>query len=402
MCTCASHPAEGPAEAIASEAPASETAHSGRRAVLRAAVLGGGAAALAGLAPATAQAAQAAPGGRRPGHRGTELFLLGTAGGPPPLAARTGIASALVVNGRTYVIDAGRAAVTQFMRAGLSMPSLAAIFVTHLHADHTVDLFSFPLLSAGVVGKQGFQKPIDVYGPGSAGRLPAGPPPGSHWVEADDPVPGVADVLRLSNAAFAYSTNGFIAEHMGSDPADYVRAHEIQPPASAGASATNTAPRMDPFPVMENDDLKVTAILVPHGPVFPALAYRIETEDGVIVFSGDTARSPNVPRLADDADVLVHEAFHRDAVAAIGYPPAVVEHIGAVHTEVGELGAIGVESGARHIVISHISPADPSVLSDAGWQKAADASARKARYRGRITLGNDLDRFDVAKSKGRK
>ncbi|KAB2371316.1 MBL fold metallo-hydrolase [Actinomadura montaniterrae] len=396
MCTCASHPAEHPAEHPSAEAaPAPRAA--GRRTVLRAAVLGGGAAALAGLTAQSADAAQAAPGGRQPGHRGTELVLLGTAGGPPPLAARTGIASALVVNGRTYVIDAGRGAVTQFMRAGLSMPSLAGIFVTHLHADHTVDLFSFPLLSAGVVGRQGFQKPIDVYGPGSAGRLPDGPPPGSHWVGADDPVPGVAALLRLSNAAFAYSTNGFIAEHMGSDPADYVRVHEIQPPASAGASASNTAPRMDPFPVMENDDLKVTAILVPHGPVFPALAYRIETEDGVIVFSGDTARTPNVPRLAAGADVLVHEAFHRDAVAAIGYPPAVVEHIGAVHTEVGELGAVGVEADARHVVISHITPADPAALSDAAWQKAADRSARKARYRGRITLGTDLARFPVAK-----
>ncbi|MEU6750463.1 MBL fold metallo-hydrolase [Spirillospora sp. NPDC046719] len=303
----------------------------------------------------------------------------------------------MVVNGRTYVIDAGRAAVTQFMRAGLSMLSLAAVFVTHLHADHTVDLFSFPLLSAGVVGKQGFQKPIEVYGPGSAGRLPAGPPAGSHWVDADDPVPGVAGLLRLSNAAFAYSTNGFIAEHMGSDPADYLRVREIEPPPSAGAGPAETAPRMDPFPVMENDDVKVTAILVPHGPVFPALAYRIETEDGVVVFSGDTPRTPNIPRLAAGADILVHEAYHREAVAAIGYPPAVVEHIGTVHTEVGDLGAVGAEAEARHVVISHISPADPNVLSDAAWQRAADQSARKARYRGRIGLGNDLDRFPLAK-----
>ncbi|WP_106402296.1 MBL fold metallo-hydrolase [Actinocorallia populi] len=394
MCTCVSHPAEP----HRSETPASGSG-AARRTLLKAAVLGGGTAALAGLAPAAA--AQAAPGGRRPGHRGTELFLLGTAGGPPPLAARTGISSAVVVNGRTYVIDAGRGAVTQFMRAGLAMPSLAAIFVTHLHADHTVDLFSFPLLSGGVPGKQGFTQPIDVYGPGSAGQLPPGPPPGSHWVDADDPVPGVAGLLRLSNQAFAYSTNGFIAEHMGSDPADHTRVHELQPPASAGADAQHTAPDMEPFPVMENDDVKVTAVLVPHGPVFPALAYRIETEDGVIAFSGDTARTPNIPRLAADADLLVHEAYHRDAVAATGYPPAVVEHIGAVHTEVGELGAIGAESGARRIVISHISPADPSVLSDAAWQAAADRSARKARYRGRITLGNDLDRFQVTRSKRR-
>jgi ribonuclease BN (tRNA processing enzyme) len=122
----------------------------------------------------------------------------------------------------------------------------------------------------------------------------------------------------------------------------------------------------------------------------------------VIAFSGDTARTPNVPRLAAGAGVLVHETYNRDAVAAIGYPAAVVEHIGAVHTEVGDLGAIGVESDARHIVVSHITPADPAALSDAAWQNAADRSARKAGYRGRITVGDDLDRFPVAKPKNRK
>ncbi|WP_433136088.1 hypothetical protein ACQPZ8_28120 [Actinomadura nitritigenes] len=125
----------------------------------------------------------------------------------------------------------------------------------------------------------------------------------------------------------------------------------IKPPARAGAGPVGTAPRMDPFPVMENDDVKVTAI-------------------------------------------LVHEAYHREGVAAIGYPPAVVEHIGAVHTEVGDLGVVGAEAGARRVVISHISPADPNLLSDAAWQRAADQSAR---YPGRITLGNDLDRFPLAK-----
>ncbi|MFI6495529.1 MBL fold metallo-hydrolase, partial [Streptomyces sp. NPDC050564] len=71
------------------------------------------------------------------------LVLLGTNSGPPPLAGRYGISSALVVNGKTYVVDCGRGAVTQYMRAGLSMPSLAGIFLTHLHADHMVDYYSF-------------------------------------------------------------------------------------------------------------------------------------------------------------------------------------------------------------------------------------------------------------------
>lgn len=100
---------------------------------------------------------------------GLSLTLLGTNGGPPPLADRYGVSSALTVNGRTYVVDCGRGAVTQYLRASPSMPSLAGIFLTHLHADHVVDSYSFPLLSAGASGAGGFRNPVDVYGPGPAG-----------------------------------------------------------------------------------------------------------------------------------------------------------------------------------------------------------------------------------------
>jgi hypothetical protein len=58
---------------------------------------------------------------------GLSLTPLGTNSGPPPLAARYGISQALVVNGRTYVVDCGRGAASQYLRAGLSMPSLTAV-----------------------------------------------------------------------------------------------------------------------------------------------------------------------------------------------------------------------------------------------------------------------------------
>jgi ribonuclease BN (tRNA processing enzyme) len=66
-----------------------------------------------------------------------------------------GISSALTVGGRTYVIDAGRSAVTQYLRAGLEFKSLDSIFITHLHADHIADYYNFFLFAGNVQNDSG-------------------------------------------------------------------------------------------------------------------------------------------------------------------------------------------------------------------------------------------------------
>ena len=80
----------------------------------------------------------------------TELVLLGTAGAPMPVAGRGGIASALVVGDRVFVIDCGRGAPSAFVDAGLDFRCLDAVFVTHLHADHVGDLPGMLLYPWGV------------------------------------------------------------------------------------------------------------------------------------------------------------------------------------------------------------------------------------------------------------
>lgn len=111
----------------------------------------------------------------RPDQR-LSLTLLGTAGSPVSAAGRYATSSALVVNGRTYLIDYGRCSLSRFVQAGLSLPSLAGILLTHPHVDHTVDYFTYPLLAAGIPAPDGFTNPIDVYGPHRAAcphRAPA-------------------------------------------------------------------------------------------------------------------------------------------------------------------------------------------------------------------------------------
>ena len=67
-------------------------------------------------------------------------------------------------------------------------------------------------------------------------------------------------------------------------------------------------------PVTQDDNVKVSAILVEHPPVKPALAYRFDFKDRSIAFSGDTAPLEAVAKMAKGADVLVHETMYVPAV----------------------------------------------------------------------------------------
>ncbi|MFI6617357.1 MBL fold metallo-hydrolase [Streptomyces sp. NPDC050528] len=370
----------------------SSTTSTSRRTVLAVAAAAAAATAAVPLLGSSSAVAATSTTSTTASSTGLSVTLLGTNGGPPPLATRYGISSALTVNGKTYVVDCGRGAVTQYLRAGLSMPALSGIFLTHLHADHIVDYYSFPMLSAGVAGVQGFQTPIDVYGPGSAGIA-------STVTGAPGLVPGTVEMTKLAGQAYAASPTFFMTEHAGIDPATMLNVHDVLPPSGAGASATNSAPAMAPFTVMENDDMKVTAVLVPHGAVFPAYAYRFDTDQGSVVFSGDTAPTANIITLAAGADVLVHEALYPAGLASLGLPQALIDHILSVHTDVADLGRIAAEAGVRTLLATHISPGQSTAVSDTTWRSLLRDSARAAGFGGPMMLGTDLLNLPVRRRK---
>jgi ribonuclease BN (tRNA processing enzyme) len=276
-----------------------------------------------------------------------------------------------------YVVDCGLGSASQYARAGLPVQSLAGIFLTHLHCDHTVDYFSYPLYAYGGA-------PISVYGPSPAGE-------NSLVASAPGPVPGTAAMTTLASRQFAASSSFFIAEQIGVDPATLVSVNEVMPPPGAGASLSNPAPAgMAPFTVMETDDMKVSAICVPHGVVYPAYAYRFDTDHGSVVFSGDTSVTPNIPRLARQADLLLHETVDLAVYESNGSSPALIQHMRDTHTDVTLLGQVAAESDVKALVATHLTPGDPAVVSDAAWRKLMRDSARQAGYLGKMILGADL------------
>src|SRR6187397_950300 len=92
---------------------------------------------------------------------GTQLVLLGTQGGPTVNLRRAQAASAIVVDGRPYLVDCGYGAVRSLVASGIGYTQVGSVFLTHLHDDHTSDLPA--LLTFQWTGSK--STPTAVYGP---------------------------------------------------------------------------------------------------------------------------------------------------------------------------------------------------------------------------------------------
>ena len=139
------------------------------------------------------------------------------------------------------------------MQRHTRLEDLDAIWISHLHADHSADLLTayYALLFADVE-----RDPVPLYGP-----------------------PGIADRLA------GFLTNGPVR-----------------------------SPIEDAFAITELHDghqatvgsLRLTTTAVEHG--IPAFGVRIEAEGRSLTYSGDTAACPSLVELARGTDVLLCEA----------------------------------------------------------------------------------------------
>jgi ribonuclease BN (tRNA processing enzyme) len=322
------------------------------------------------------------------------VVLLGTAGGPLPSPVRSGIASAVVVGGRTYVVDCGSGVTRQLRRARL-LAGLHRVLITHLHSDHTCDYFNLFLLGWPILQ---WNPTVVVFGPGPAGGLAALPPDGPSRPPVpvhhpENPTPGLVDLTEAQFQAHAYDINIRMREAGRSDLRALLDAREIVLPTGLDASAPGSvAPAMEPLVVEEGDGVRITATLVRHAPVFPAFAYRIDTPDGSVVFSGDTAPCPNLVRLAAGADILVHEVYDDRPAAATGAATAEDtweaqrrhHHMVTAHTPLTEVGRVAAEAGVRRLVLTHFIPGDDATPDDQ-WIKGVGGG-----FDGEVVVGADL------------
>jgi ribonuclease BN (tRNA processing enzyme) len=342
------------------------------------------------------------------------LILLGTAGASNPKATRAGYSNAIVIGDVAYLVDCGEGVHRQAWRSGISMhpdrrpnggSTVRSIFFTHLHSDHVIDFANLLF---------GFwpTRRVDVFGPGEAG-LPIAPYPPDRVVPLvfpSAPTPGIHALTEKLFEAFAYNINVRIADEGRSDLTANVFVHELgvahdeyRPDIDLGVEASGqsmatAAPPMEPVEIYPLDDngVRVTAILVQHAPVFPALAYRFDTPSGSAVFSGDTGPCDNLVRLAQGADYLVHEVidvgFIANRVTKLPNRDNIIKHLTESHTSPEDAGRIARRSGVKNLVLSHLVPGDSEIAEDKWEARAA------AEFDGNIICGVDLDQFALSAS----
>ncbi len=325
------------------------------------------------------------------------LILLGTGGGAYPKVTRCGSANAIVVGNTAYLVDCGEGVHRQLWRAGLTVsdrfapdrPLVRSLFVTHLHADHIMDL-------ANLVQGSWPSHVIDVYGPA---------PPG---LSIDGvPAPGIGETVNHLFRAFAYNVMLRVAAEGRADVADSLRVHEIgvrrdgyTPDIDLGvvanaSSAAAAAPPMEPVVVYPEDACGVTvrATLVQHAPVFPAFGFRFDTPHGSVAFSGDTGSCDNVVRLAEGADVLVHEVIDVDRLferlSGQSNAAAVRDHLATAHSSPEQVGDVATRAGVERLVLTHFVPGDGDP-SDEEW-----VARVRPHFDGEIVCGADLDEFTI-------
>jgi ribonuclease BN (tRNA processing enzyme) len=295
---------------------------------------------------------------------GTHLVLLGTQGGPNFHSGRNEAGNAVVVDGNVYVVDLGEGCLAALGKVGLSYRNVARVFLTHLHDDHHSDLPSL-LTHQWTDGRT---QPTVVAGPFGTQRL-------------------VAAVLQYTEANAAIRL---------ADEARTVKPTDI----FSGVDIDATA---EPREVYRDARVTVTAVENTHFPdeskrAFPyrSLAYRFDTATRSIVFSGDTAYSANLVKLARGADVFVCEtievaamrrAFDR-RVAQGAYadnPEGVWKHIVETHTTTQDAGRMAKEAGVGMLVLSHLAPGALQPLTDDDYLRGV-----REQFDGRAIVGQDL------------
>lgn len=112
------------------------------------------------------------------GNSWTKLILLGTSGGPSWWlnSDQCGISSLVAVGDAYYLVDCGEG-VGKRLRQAISPASIRvmnddvrALFLTHLHSDHTVDYANL-LLFGLFQGLDRRSSPFKVFGPGRRGQM---------------------------------------------------------------------------------------------------------------------------------------------------------------------------------------------------------------------------------------
>lgn len=310
------------------------------------------------LAPISAEA-------EGPALYDSRWVTLGTQGGPVPRASRSQPANLLVDGGHAYLVDVGDGAAGQLAKVGITPNDVEAVFISHLHFDHTAGLAAI----LGLRWQSNAQNRLKIFGP-----------------------PGTAAMVE-----------GLVASMVPGTTAGYGVPGAPQPDLRKQFEVME----MRDGATFELDEMTVRVRSNTHysfspgsdlAARFEALSLRFDLPDRSIVYTGDTGPSRAVEELAEGADLLVAEMMDVEfTIANLGLDLAKVDprmaaamerHLREHHLLPSDVGQLAERAGVKSVVVTHFvgeevdSPRHFEYLRQVG-----------EHYRGPVAIADDLDGF---------
>ncbi|MDJ0674155.1 MAG: ribonuclease Z [Calothrix sp. MO_167.B42] len=270
-----------------------------------------------------------------------QITFLGTSSGVPTRSRNvSSVALRLPQRAELWLFDCGEGTQHQLLRSDLKISQLSRIFVTHMHGDHIFGLMGL-LASCGLAGN--IQR-IDIYGPPGLNEYLQAASRYSHThfsypIKVHTVTPGLiyedeefsvtCGTLHHRITAFGYR----IAEKDRPGRFDIEKAQHLQIPPGPiyGQLKRGEVVTLDDGRVINGNDLCGT------------------TEIGrKIAYCTDTVYCEGAVKLAQDADVLIHEATfaHQDADMAFQ----------RLHSTSTMAAQTALAAQAHRLIITHFSP----------------------------------------------
>ncbi len=269
------------------------------------------------------------------------LILLGSGAVRPDLD-RWGPAQVLQVGGQNLLFDCGRGASMRLVQAGVPLESIRRVFFTHHHYDHNCD-FAYLFLTSWVLGRDA---PMEIVGP--------------RGTEA------------FCRAMFEKAYRDDIASRRG---------HSIY---SADGEKWIAQDVVEEELTIERNGVVIRMVHVEHrGPILDNLAFRVEADGKSVVIVGDTILDERLARLAEGADLLVHEC---------SFPSAVFdrEQWERFHTRPADLGRWARQRGVNRLLLKHFCLRPGVVELDDLVNEVAEVFGTEG-----LIVGKDLLTVDV-------